>query len=118
MLYEPGKVSDANGYVDHANNGCSGSIVNIVVRPIPSRNDEELNANLCGNDSMAFIPKYMENSPLVAAMHKRVILEKNANYLITQMSFRLLLRNTHLKIILSVQSKTTVLNIYVRSMQG
>ena len=30
-------------------------------------NDEELNANLCGNDIMAFIPKYMENSPLVTA---------------------------------------------------
>ncbi|KAJ9671317.1 hypothetical protein PVL29_025151 [Vitis rotundifolia] len=68
--------SGANGYVDHANDGSSGSSSNIAMQPIPNRSNEEPNTNLCGNDIMASIPKHIENSPLVAAMHKKAILEK------------------------------------------
>ena len=46
------------------------------MQPIPNRSNEEPNTNLCGNDIMASIPKHIENSPLVAAMHKKAILEK------------------------------------------
>lgn len=46
------------------------------MQPIPNGNNEEPNTNLCGNDIMASIPEHIESSALVAAMHKKAILEK------------------------------------------